>query len=164
MSPRPCSGTYVVMDNYNGQMVSGFEHSLTVQASVISTQSGKVIVDVGSKSITDSANVAIVGHDHKSFRPAPAARRRLRRPDPRLLPLHRQLLRRLPRNPRRHRHRHPSHNHPRPRPPRPPAVMVAVRSASLMHSACLACSVQHSGHAGGIHGVVLIGTPRVQVM
>lgn len=61
-------GTYVVMDNYHGQMVHGFEHSLTVQASVISTQSGKVIVDVGSKSIADPTNVTIVGHDHKSFR------------------------------------------------------------------------------------------------
>src|SRR5580693_10547432 len=28
------AGTYVVMDNYHGQMVPGFEHSLTVQASV----------------------------------------------------------------------------------------------------------------------------------
>lgn len=62
------AGTYVIMDNYHGQMVPGFEHSLTVQASVISTQSGKVIVDAGSKSIADPANVTIVGHDHKSFR------------------------------------------------------------------------------------------------
>jgi D-serine deaminase-like pyridoxal phosphate-dependent protein len=62
------AGTYVVMDNYHGQMVSGFEHSLTVQASVISTQSGKVIVDAGSKSVADPANVTIVGHDHPSYR------------------------------------------------------------------------------------------------
>lgn len=62
------AGTYVVMDNYHGQMVSGFEHSLTVQASVISTQSGKVIVDAGSKSVADPANATIVGHDHPSFR------------------------------------------------------------------------------------------------
>jgi hypothetical protein len=36
---------------------------------------------------------------------------------------------------------------------------VAVRSAICMHSACPACSVQQSGHAGGVHGVVLTGTP-----
>jgi D-serine deaminase-like pyridoxal phosphate-dependent protein len=62
------AGTYVVMDNYHGQMVPGFEHSLTVQASVISRQSGKVIVDAGNKSIADPANVTMVGHPHTSFR------------------------------------------------------------------------------------------------
>ncbi|MGZ4666259.1 MAG: hypothetical protein ACXV5Q_14820 [Frankiaceae bacterium] len=36
---------------------------------------------------------------------------------------------------------------------------VAARSAIFMHSACPACSVQQSGHAGGVHGVVLTGTP-----
>lgn len=62
------AGTYVIMDNYHGQMVPGFEHSLTVQATVISRQSGKVIVDAGNKSIADPANVTIVGHPHPSFR------------------------------------------------------------------------------------------------
>ena len=33
------AGTYVVMDNFHGRMVPGFEHSLTIQASVISRQS-----------------------------------------------------------------------------------------------------------------------------
>ena len=61
-------GTYVVMDNYHGQMAPGFEHSLTVQASVISRQSEKVIVDAGNKSVADPANVTIVGHPHKFFR------------------------------------------------------------------------------------------------
>ena len=61
-------GTYVVMDNYHGQMAPGFEHSLTVQASVISRQSGKVIVDAGNKSVADPANVRIVGHPHEFFR------------------------------------------------------------------------------------------------
>jgi len=46
-------------------MVSGFEHSLTVQASVISRQSGKVIVDAGSKSLAGPADVTIVGHEHR---------------------------------------------------------------------------------------------------
>jgi D-serine deaminase-like pyridoxal phosphate-dependent protein len=62
------AGTYVVMDNYHGRMVPGFEHSLTVQASVISTQSGRVIVDAGSKSVADPANVTIAGRDHPSYR------------------------------------------------------------------------------------------------
>ncbi len=62
------AGTYVVMDNYHGQMVPGFEHSLTIQASVISRQSGKVIVDVGSKSVYDPADVTIVGHGLGVFR------------------------------------------------------------------------------------------------
>jgi len=62
------AGTYVVMDNFHGQMVSGFEHSLTVQATVISRQSGKVIVDAGNKSVADPANVTIAGHDHQVFR------------------------------------------------------------------------------------------------
>ena len=62
------AGTYVVMDNYHGQMVPGFEHSLTVQASVISRQSGKVIVDAGNKSVADPTNVTMVGHPHTSFR------------------------------------------------------------------------------------------------
>jgi D-serine deaminase-like pyridoxal phosphate-dependent protein len=62
------AGTYVVMDNFHGVMVPGFEHSLTIQATVISRQSGKVIVDAGSKSVADPADVTIVGHDLPVFR------------------------------------------------------------------------------------------------
>ena len=57
------AGTYVVMDNFHGRMVPGFEHSLTIQATVISTQSGQVIVDAGNKSVADPGDVTIVGHD-----------------------------------------------------------------------------------------------------
>jgi D-serine deaminase-like pyridoxal phosphate-dependent protein len=57
------AGTYVMMDNFHGKMVPHFEHSLTIQASVISRQSGQVIVDVGSKSVADPDEVTIVGHD-----------------------------------------------------------------------------------------------------
>ena len=57
------AGTYVVMDNFHGKMVPGFEHSLTIQATVISRQSGQVIVDAGNKSVADPADVTIVGHD-----------------------------------------------------------------------------------------------------
>jgi D-serine deaminase-like pyridoxal phosphate-dependent protein len=62
------AGTYVVMDNFHGQMVPGFEHSLTIQATVISRQSDKVIVDAGNKSVADPADVTIAGHDLKVFR------------------------------------------------------------------------------------------------
>jgi D-serine deaminase-like pyridoxal phosphate-dependent protein len=62
------AGTYVVMDNFHGRMVPGFEHSLTIAATVISRQSGKVIVDAGNKSVADPADVSIVGHDLKVFR------------------------------------------------------------------------------------------------
>ncbi len=62
------AGTYVVMDNYHGQMVPGFEHSLTIQASVISRQSDKVIVDAGNKSVADPADVTIDGHAHEVSR------------------------------------------------------------------------------------------------
>ncbi len=56
------------MDNYHGQMVPGFEHSLTVQATVISRQSGRVIVDAGNKSIAAPADVTIAGHPHEVVR------------------------------------------------------------------------------------------------
>jgi len=62
------AGTYVVMDNFHGKMVPGFEHSLTIQATVISRQSGKVIVDAGNKSVADPADVSMVGHDLTVFR------------------------------------------------------------------------------------------------
>ena len=62
------AGTYVVMDNFHGVMVPGFEHSLTIQATVISRQSGKVIVDAGNKSVADPADVTIAGHDLPVFR------------------------------------------------------------------------------------------------
>jgi len=62
------AGTYVVMDNFHGQMVPDFEHSLTIQATVISRQSDKVIVDAGNKSVADPADVSIVGHGLKLVR------------------------------------------------------------------------------------------------
>jgi D-serine deaminase-like pyridoxal phosphate-dependent protein len=62
------AGTYVVMDNFHGAMVPGFEHSLTIAATVISRQSGKVIVDAGNKSVADPADVTMVGHHHPVLR------------------------------------------------------------------------------------------------
>jgi D-serine deaminase-like pyridoxal phosphate-dependent protein len=62
------AGTYVVMDNFHGRMVPGFAHSLTIQATVISRRSGKVIVDAGNKSVAAPAEVTVVGHDLPVFR------------------------------------------------------------------------------------------------
>ena len=56
------------MDNYHGQMAPGFEHSLTIQASVISRQSDRVIVDAGNKSVAAPADVTMAGHDLKPVR------------------------------------------------------------------------------------------------
>jgi D-serine deaminase-like pyridoxal phosphate-dependent protein len=62
------AGTYVIMDNFHAQMVRDFEQSLTIQTTVISRQRGKIIVDAGSKSVADPADVTLVGHDHRVFR------------------------------------------------------------------------------------------------
>ena len=62
------AGTYVVMDNFHGRMVGGFEHSLTVQATVISRRPDRVIVDAGGKSMGAGDFASIVGHPLKSFR------------------------------------------------------------------------------------------------
>jgi D-serine deaminase-like pyridoxal phosphate-dependent protein len=57
------AGTYVMMDNFHGHMAPEFEHSLTIQATVISRQSGRVITDAGNKSVADPADVTVAGHD-----------------------------------------------------------------------------------------------------
>jgi D-serine deaminase-like pyridoxal phosphate-dependent protein len=62
------AGTYTVMDNFHGRMVPGFEHSLTVRATVISRPRDRVIVDAGNKSMGAGDLSTIVGH------PLPALR------------------------------------------------------------------------------------------
>jgi D-serine deaminase-like pyridoxal phosphate-dependent protein len=62
------AGTYVVMDNFHGAMVGGFEHSLTVQATVISVRPDRVIVDAGNKSMGAGAIASLVGYPYPSFR------------------------------------------------------------------------------------------------
>jgi D-serine deaminase-like pyridoxal phosphate-dependent protein len=62
------AGTYAVMDNFHGRMVGGFEHSLTVQATVISRRPDRVIVDAGGKSMGAGDFASIVGHPLQSFR------------------------------------------------------------------------------------------------
>jgi D-serine deaminase-like pyridoxal phosphate-dependent protein len=63
------AGTYVVMDNFHGHMAPGFEHSLTVQAHVISARPDRIIVDAGNKSMGAGQLASIVGHPElTSFR------------------------------------------------------------------------------------------------
>jgi D-serine deaminase-like pyridoxal phosphate-dependent protein len=62
------AGTYAVMDNFHGRMVAGFEHSLTVQATVISRRPDRVIVDAGGKSMGAGDLASIVGHPLPAFR------------------------------------------------------------------------------------------------
>jgi D-serine deaminase-like pyridoxal phosphate-dependent protein len=62
------AGTYVVMDNEYGRMVPGFQHSLTVQSTVISRSPHRVIVDAGSKSICDGERSSIVGSTLRPIR------------------------------------------------------------------------------------------------
>jgi D-serine deaminase-like pyridoxal phosphate-dependent protein len=62
------AGTYVVMDNFHAAMVGGFEHSLTVQTTVISRRPNRVIVDAGSKAVGDGEMSSIVGHAEEPFR------------------------------------------------------------------------------------------------
>jgi D-serine deaminase-like pyridoxal phosphate-dependent protein len=62
------AGTYAVMDNFHGRMVGGFEHSLTVQATVISRRPDRVIVDAGGKSMGAGDLASIVGHPLPAFR------------------------------------------------------------------------------------------------
>ena len=62
------AGTYAVMDMFHGHMSPGFEHSLTVQATVISRPRGHVIVDAGNKSMGAGGLATIVGYPYESFR------------------------------------------------------------------------------------------------
>lgn len=63
------AGTYVVMDNFHGRMVGGFEHSMTVQATVISRRPERIVLDAGGKSMGAGDMASVVGHPElTSFR------------------------------------------------------------------------------------------------
>ena len=62
------AGTYAVMDNFHGRMVGGFEHSLTVMATVISRRPNRVILDAGGKSMGAGDMASIVGDPSPAFR------------------------------------------------------------------------------------------------
>ncbi|HEX5499091.1 MAG TPA: alanine racemase, partial [Thermomicrobiales bacterium] len=57
------AGTYVLMDQFHSGVEGGFEPALRVLATVISRQKGRVVVDVGSKSVADPDLTAICGVD-----------------------------------------------------------------------------------------------------
>jgi D-serine deaminase-like pyridoxal phosphate-dependent protein len=56
------AGTYAVMDMAHGHMSPGFEHSMTVQATVISRTAGRLVVDAGNKSMGVGDLAVVVGH------------------------------------------------------------------------------------------------------
>ncbi len=62
------AGSYVVMDNFHGAMVSDFEHALTVVSTVISRRSDRVIVDAGNKSMAAPHLASVRGHDLEVMR------------------------------------------------------------------------------------------------
>jgi D-serine deaminase-like pyridoxal phosphate-dependent protein len=62
------AGTYVLMDSEYGRMSQEFEHSLFVQATVISRSPGRIVVDAGSKSVGDGMAATIVGADAAPIR------------------------------------------------------------------------------------------------
>ena len=62
------AGTYAVMDMFHGHMSPGFEHSLTVQATVISRPHGHAIVDAGNKSMGAGGLSTMVGFPYEAFR------------------------------------------------------------------------------------------------
>jgi D-serine deaminase-like pyridoxal phosphate-dependent protein len=51
------AGSYVLMDGFHGDMISGFEPALTIATSVISRPPGRLIVDAGSKSVADEGTL-----------------------------------------------------------------------------------------------------------
>jgi D-serine deaminase-like pyridoxal phosphate-dependent protein len=62
------AGSYVMMDNFHGRMVEGFESSLTVLASVLSLPPGRLIVNAGNKSMAMGEVATIRGYDHETIR------------------------------------------------------------------------------------------------
>lgn len=58
------AGTFVFMDLFHGTLVQGFEHSLTVAATVVIRHGSTVVLDAGRKSIgIDFIQPRLVGHD-----------------------------------------------------------------------------------------------------
>ena len=55
------AGSYVVMDNFHGAMLGGFEHALTIGTTVISRPADRVIVDAGNKSVGIVGGPSLVG-------------------------------------------------------------------------------------------------------
>jgi D-serine deaminase-like pyridoxal phosphate-dependent protein len=59
------SGSYVFMDAFHGELVDGFEQSLTVLSTVLARHGDTVILDAGRKSIgIDFVSPPILGHDY----------------------------------------------------------------------------------------------------
>jgi D-serine deaminase-like pyridoxal phosphate-dependent protein len=57
------AGTYVLMDQFHSGVAGGFEPALRILTTVISRQQGRIVVDVGSKSVAAPELTAIAGLD-----------------------------------------------------------------------------------------------------
>lgn len=57
------AGTYVVMDAFHSGLEGGFEHALHIGTTIISRAPGRLIVDVGSKTVAASELSRLEGHD-----------------------------------------------------------------------------------------------------
>lgn len=57
------AGTYVVMDAFHSGLEGGFEHAAHIATTVISRAPGRLIVDVGSKTVADSELSRLEGLD-----------------------------------------------------------------------------------------------------
>jgi D-serine deaminase-like pyridoxal phosphate-dependent protein len=62
------AGSYVLMDNFHRHMAPEFDQALTVAATIISRPPGRLIVDVGSKSIGDPMGSTMRGSDRRIIR------------------------------------------------------------------------------------------------
>jgi D-serine deaminase-like pyridoxal phosphate-dependent protein len=56
------AGTYAVIDTAHGRMSPGFEHSLTVESTVVSRTPRRLVVDAGNKSLAGGDLAIVVGH------------------------------------------------------------------------------------------------------
>jgi D-serine deaminase-like pyridoxal phosphate-dependent protein len=66
------AGTYILMDAFHGGLEGGFEHALRIGTTVISRAPGRLIVDVGSKTVAapelsrlDGSDAAVVRFDEE---------------------------------------------------------------------------------------------------
>jgi D-serine deaminase-like pyridoxal phosphate-dependent protein len=62
------AGTYVVMDAFHSGLEGGFEHAVHIGTRVISRAPGRLIVDVGSKTVAAATLARLVGYDLPVFR------------------------------------------------------------------------------------------------
>ena len=114
------AGTYVVMDAFHSGLEGGFEHAVHIATTVISRAPGRLIVDVGSKTVAASELSRLEGLDLPVLRfdeehgifacDDRATRRHAAAPRAGLRAVDHRLVRRLPRRGGRPRRGHLAHH------------------------------------------------------